>query len=997
MTNVLDKFSRIKQFVKSRNYVLQLFYVFDDYMGKNYMFITKDDQCYAFGTNYYACLGLGHRQEVEYPTHVKEISGVKINEFFRGSDFMFGRTIEHEYYGWGINDSGQLGLGYKSYTDNYFRPTRIEYMSGKDIVTMICGRRHVMALTAQGDVYAWGANNMGQCGTGPNNKTIIDAPIKLDIDFINPVKSIACGDNHSIAMTVDQHIYVWGDNNCGQLGTGDYDNCNKPKHVKLSDDIYVHKIVCCKNSTYYLVNDGNIYYCGQKYLNGNVNNINKLTVIETDEKFIDIFSLNPYNWCFAKTPNGCVYQIMKNEFTFFETNFINFDQYFAQKFQITNRTISLTNTTNNNNNNNNEQNRCGPFDITQLDYLSLFPQHLKQNIKDFYIFEDNNSGKNCLYIDNNDIAYGLGANYNGILGVGDTGAIGEPKIIKELSRHNINKFYRGQGFMLAKNDQHEIFVWGKNHLGQLGLGHETDQLSPVKNTFFSQLNIVQISCGADHTLALTDNGEVYAWGSNEWGQIGLGDQFSQRIVSIPHRIAIYIRIKSVSCGDYHSMILTIRTSVYSWGKNDFGQLGHYGCEYEKGYNSILMSNVKTIICNGRNSFVLTNFGEINVYGQIVCNFNLSTSHTTIQLPSNAQYTEIEPTNDNMIVARFDEGVHEIKPMEVPLEMVGPNSYRNYLADNYGITYKAIHMKNYERLMLLGTGTYGPTFKCQDRETNKLFVLKKFKCPGLNQQKLANLDEELNKMSMVKHDNLAPIVKYSIEKDKFLYIRQHFYDNTLLDITIMKALVFGRRFGQTMCPLEYFITFELFREIVVAMDYLHSHKPPVIHRNLKTTNIFTDNNSSDNKFIKVSEFGFEKLDTFGIKINNSDDFKSQYRYTALEVLKGRKYGINADIYSMAIIGDELFEVTYINDSNIMDTNSSISESYKSMIQLLRSMQTSPKWWKRPNCKDIINTLDMIAIDHNVIINDSDFYKYVSATKSFKNQLFYKLLKSRLCID
>ncbi len=52
----------------------------------------------------------------------------------------------------------------------------------------------------------------------------------------------------------------------------------------------------------------------------------------------------------------------------------------------------------------------------------------------------------------------------------------------------------------------------------------TQENKPELNQLLSDLNIIVIKCGAFHSLALTQSGEVYAWGANNWGQIGCGDK-----------------------------------------------------------------------------------------------------------------------------------------------------------------------------------------------------------------------------------------------------------------------------------------------------------------------------------------------------------------------------------------------------------------------------------------------------------------------------------------
>lgn len=84
--------------------------------------------------------------------------------------------------------------------------------------------------------------------------------------------------------------------------------------------------------------------------------------------------------------------------------------------------------------------------------------------------------------------------------------------------------------------------------------------------------VVQISCGLNHTLALTDEGEVYSWGQGLHGALGTGNK---RDAFAPKWVTEYLDepIAQVSAGGSHSTLVTISGSVYLCGDNSKGQLG----------------------------------------------------------------------------------------------------------------------------------------------------------------------------------------------------------------------------------------------------------------------------------------------------------------------------------------------------------------------------------------------------------------------------------------
>jgi hypothetical protein len=82
---------------------------------------------------------------------------------------------------------------------------------------------------------------------------------------------------------------------------------------------------------------------------------------------------------------------------------------------------------------------------------------------------------------------------------------------------------------------------------------------------------VDIACGESHTVALTSRGEVFAWGGGQLGQLGHGDFLRQ---SLPLRVAnLEENIVQISAGKRHSAAVTAEGALLTWGSNEYGQLG----------------------------------------------------------------------------------------------------------------------------------------------------------------------------------------------------------------------------------------------------------------------------------------------------------------------------------------------------------------------------------------------------------------------------------------
>jgi YD repeat-containing protein len=129
----------------------------------------------------------------------------------------------------------------------------------------------------------------------------------------------------------------------------------------------------------------------------------------------------------------------------------------------------------------------------------------------------------------------------------------------------------GGFFSLALMPDHTLQAWGANEYGELGDGSTTDRSAPVHVSSVLS-NVVQVSAGWKHAVALTSDGKAWTWGDNTYGQIGNGIT-STKGVSIPIQVPGLSNVIAVSGGDRFTAILKADGTVWTWGWNGFGQLG----------------------------------------------------------------------------------------------------------------------------------------------------------------------------------------------------------------------------------------------------------------------------------------------------------------------------------------------------------------------------------------------------------------------------------------
>lgn len=157
------------------------------------------------------------------------------------------------------------------------------------------------------------------------------------------------------------------------------------------------------------------------------------------------------------------------------------------------------------------------------------------------------------------------------LGLGFSGT--PPSQIGLTMRHQVAQVACGWDHTLALTCAGEVYAWGDNGCGQLGFGTTTNQPSPCKVTKeIGRERCVGIACCSSSSMALLESGEVFGWGGNSAGELGLGHNTNQ---TTPSRVTDLsgVVIQKVVCGSSHAMALSNEGVLYTWGNNSYGQLG----------------------------------------------------------------------------------------------------------------------------------------------------------------------------------------------------------------------------------------------------------------------------------------------------------------------------------------------------------------------------------------------------------------------------------------
>lgn len=122
-------------------------------------------------------------------------------------------------------------------------------------------------------------------------------------------------------------------------------------------------------------------------------------------------------------------------------------------------------------------------------------------------------------------------------------------------------------------DNGELYTWGEGKFGRLG--HSSESNSHVPRLVESLLgkHPCQVSCGGFHTAVVTEDGRLYTFGGGEHGQLGHNDRVNKLKPTLVQALE-RVFISQITCGWSHSVALTSEGRVYTWGNSDHGKLGH---------------------------------------------------------------------------------------------------------------------------------------------------------------------------------------------------------------------------------------------------------------------------------------------------------------------------------------------------------------------------------------------------------------------------------------
>jgi alpha-tubulin suppressor-like RCC1 family protein len=509
---------------------------------------------------------------------------------------------DHSLWAWGDNSMGQLGLGTVGGTHG--SPTRVGTAS--DWKTVAASSTHEAALKTDGTLWTWGINDEGQLGLTPVGYGPFPAPTK--VGTATSWAAVACGAYHSLAVTSDDKFAACGANFVGQVGIGYPTYRNSPEQIGSVGGWTTVDAALGHGAG--VRADGTLWNWGRNFkgeLGPGMGNATAAVQVGTDGDWQSVS-------CGDYTDGGFTAAIKQSH-----TLWTWGDNAVGQLGlgDVEGRT---------------EPTRVG----TATDWAAVACSDGVGTEGRVLLGEPYTLDDHALALKQDGSLWAWGSNSYGQLGLGLGSTAERHSPVRVGSDNEWATIACGDDYSLAIKTDGGLWAWGHNEFGQLGLGDKVDRNTPIQ---VAGTDWKAVACGSgrdgSHTLAVKQDGTLWAWGSNVAGELGTGDGVSH---DTPTPVGSDADWTAVACGsswgDNYTLAVKTDGSLWSWGGNNHGQLGNG--DYVPHGTPLRMGTAADwagIAC-GTNSFALKQDGTLwawgdNSWGQLGLGDSLAFTSTTV--------------------------------------------------------------------------------------------------------------------------------------------------------------------------------------------------------------------------------------------------------------------------------------------------------------------------------------------------------------------------------
>ncbi|XP_045381304.1 serine/threonine-protein kinase Nek8 isoform X3 [Lemur catta] len=226
----------------------------------------------TFGSGSNGCLGHGSLTDISQPTIVEALLGYEMVQVACGASHVLALSTERELFAWGRGDGGRLGLGTR---ESHSCPQQVPMPPGQEAQRVVCGIDSSMILTVPGRALACGSNRFNKLGLDDlslGEEPVPHQQVEEALSFTplgsapldrEPLLSVDLGTAHSAAVTVSGDCYTFGSNQHGQLGTSARRGSRAPCQVQGLEGIKMAMVACGDAFTVAIGAEGEVYSWGK--------------------------------------------------------------------------------------------------------------------------------------------------------------------------------------------------------------------------------------------------------------------------------------------------------------------------------------------------------------------------------------------------------------------------------------------------------------------------------------------------------------------------------------------------------------------------------------------------------------------------------------------------------------------------------------------------------------------------------------------------------------
>ncbi|HVR83498.1 MAG TPA: RCC1 repeat-containing protein, partial [Planctomycetota bacterium] len=541
--------------------------------AKHSLVVLEDRTLWAFGLNDSGQLGDGSSTgQTSIPTQVLHLGPVTAAA--AGSEHSLALQNDGTVWAWGKNDQGQLGQG-STAPPTTALPIQVPGLS--DVVAISAGQNHNLALKNDGTVWAWGDNSSGQIGNGSISSTPVATPFQ--IPGLAGVREITAGNLHGLALLSDGTVWSWGDNTLGQLGQGTSSTSPVSTPAEVMNLTSVIDLSAGASQSMAIRKDGSVWVwgnngSGQLGIAGGAAVLTQATQVPSLSSAIGIAAAA--STCYAVRNDGSALSWGYNgngECGLGTQSLVVGTPTVIPGLSSVSamaggwaQALALQDD--------------GTVQSWGQDVWGQLGNGLGVNY-DLPIEVPNltsviavaPSFTHTVALRGDGSIWTWGDNSNGQLGNGAVtpNSTSTPFMVPGLA--GMTAVCASQYNSYAVRNDGTIWAWGGNSNGELGQGSGSAPVpSPVQVQGLTGV-FTAVAAGSAHVIALRSDGTVWGWGANSGGLLGLGSA-SPATVYIPVQVPGLTGITTIKAGILHTLALKNDGTVWAWGDNTNGQVGN---------------------------------------------------------------------------------------------------------------------------------------------------------------------------------------------------------------------------------------------------------------------------------------------------------------------------------------------------------------------------------------------------------------------------------------